>query len=313
MDENNLTPWGAMVNAVKDGREEGSSNTTEPSAADVAGPTPVLQQQITPEMVAAGYQPGMTAQQITIGDEGKGPKVPMIIASILVVIGLVGFGIGAVVGASIEDTFTNLSTVEYTTQIGVNGTIIHDDADRAGEEGWYLLIPGDPELDENENNRADACEGIQFNITVEGEPAAMSDGQGNRINKEVARFSCSMTSGNSDEYYFDIEDHIVIARICYTSPSTQDDDGIESGEHDCDIGLEINIENDNGINMSVVDLDAMYIKSGFVEEVLTKGGVSAGSFGAGCCSVCGGFIALIIGLTRLGGKKTAQQFQYQIQ
>ena len=106
MDENNLTPWGAMVNAVKDGREEGSSNTTEPSAADVAGPTPVLQQQITPEMVAAGYQPGMTAQQITIGNEGKGPKVPMIIASILVVIGLVGFGIGAVVGASIEDTFT---------------------------------------------------------------------------------------------------------------------------------------------------------------------------------------------------------------
>ena len=144
MDENNLTPWGAMANAVNDNLEEGSSNTTGPSAAEIAGPTPVLQQQITSEMVAAGHQPGMTAQQITIGDEGKGPKVPLIIASILVVIGLVGFGIGAVVGASIEDTFTNLSTVEYTTQIGVNGTIIHDDADGAGEGDGISLFPVTP-------------------------------------------------------------------------------------------------------------------------------------------------------------------------
>ena len=73
------------------------------------------------------------------------------------------------------------------------------------------------------------------------------------------------------------------------------------------------VSNDAGINMSVVDLDAMYIESGFVEELLTKSGISVVSFGAGCCSACGGLIALIIGLTRLGGKKPAKQYQFQIQ
>lgn len=303
MDENNLTPWGAMVNAVNDDCEDVSGpGTTEPSAAEVAGPSPVLQQQITPEMVAAGYQPGMASQQISIGDEGKGPKVPMIIAAVLVVIGLIGFGTGIAVGASLEDTFNKLSTIEYTTSIGDSGELTHDDEDGLGEEGWYLLIPGDSKADLNENNIVDACENVSFSIL---------DEDGNDASERTARISCSMNRDdgtNVYEPYFDIEDHIIVGRICYTM-----EDEVGDSEHDCNEGEVLTVSNDAGVNMSVVDLDAMYIESGFVEELLTKTGVSVTSFGAGCCSVCGGLIALIIGLTRLGGKKPAKQYQFQIQ
>lgn len=304
MDDNIITPWGAMVKAVNDDCEdEEESTTTEPSEADVAGPSPDLEQQITPEMVAAGYQPGMTTQKITIGDEGKGPKVPMIVAAVLVVIGLVGFGVGAAVGASIEDTFNRLSTVDYTTAIGDSGELTHDDEDGLGEEGWYLLIPGDPKADENKNGIVDACEEVNF---------AVLDEDGDDAIGRVARISCS-TDVNEDgtnaaEPYFDIEGHVIVARICYT---LQDEAG--GTEHRCQVGEVLTVSNDAGINMSVVDIDAMYIESGFVEELVAKGGISVMSFAAGCCSACGGVIALIVGLTRLGGKKPAQQYQFQIQ
>jgi hypothetical protein len=307
MDKTNPTPWGAIMGATNDaGGNEPDCEPAEPSggvtSADIEGPSPVLQQQITPDMVAAGYQPGMATQNITIGDEGKGPKVPMIIAAVLVVIGLIGLGIGAVVGASIEDTFNKLSTVDYTTSIGDSGELTHDDEDGLGEEGWYLLIPGDPEADENDNNIVDACESVSFSVL---------DKDGNDVSDRTARISCSMGRGDDTkayEPYFDIEDHIIVARICYTM---QDDVG--EAEHDCEVGETLTVSNDAGINMSVVDLDAMYIESGFVEELLTKSGISVVSFGAGCCSACGGLIALIIGLTRLGGKKPDQQYQFQIQ
>lgn len=307
MDETNPTPWGAIMGATNDaGGNEPDCEPGEPSGgatpADIEGPSPVLQQQITPDMVAAGYQPGMATQNITIGDEGKGPKVPMIIAAVLVVIGLIGFGIGAVVGASIEDTFNKLSTVDYTTSIGDSGELTHDDEDGMGEEGWYLLIPGDPKADENDNNIVDACENVSFSVR---------DEDGNDVSDRAARISCLMDRGDDTkayEPYFDIKDHIIVARICYTM---QDDVG--EAEHDCEEGEILKVSNDAGINMSVVDLDAMYIESGFVEELLTKSGISVVSFGAGCCSACGGLIALIIGLTRLGGKKPATQYQFQIQ
>ncbi|MEE2974340.1 MAG: hypothetical protein VX831_03755 [Candidatus Thermoplasmatota archaeon] len=308
MDETNPTPWGAMMGASNDaGGNEPDGEPAEPSgdatSADIEGPSPVLQQQITPDMVAAGYQPGMATQNITIGDEGNGPKVPMIIAAVLVVIGLVGFGIGIAVGASIEDTFNKLSTVDYTTSIGDSGELTHDDEDGMGEEGWYLLIPGDPKADENNNGIIDACEDVTFSVL---------DETGDDASERTARISCSTDREASDtnlyEQYFDIEDHIIVARICYTI-----EDEVGDTEHDCEEGEVLTVSNDAGINMSVVDLDAMYIESGFVEELLTKSGISVVSFGAGCCSACGGLIALIIGLTRLGGKKPAKQYQFQIQ
>ena len=137
-----------MTNNTDDS-EPAPSKATDVSQSDVMGPSPVLQQQITPEMVAQGYQPGMGAQTVVVGGQGKGPKVPMIVAAVLVAIGLIGFVVGAVVGASIEETFNNLSTVDYTTTIGSSGEVSYTDADGLGEEGYYLLIPGDPNADEN--------------------------------------------------------------------------------------------------------------------------------------------------------------------
>lgn len=308
MDETNPTPWGAMMGAANDaGGNEPDGTSTQTSAdvtsADIAGPSPVLQQQITPDMVVAGYQPGMATQNITIGDEGKGPKVPMIIAAVLVVIGLIGFGTGIAVGASLEDTFNKLSTVDYTMSIGDSGELTYDDEDGLGEEGWYLLIPGDVKADENNNGIIDACEGVTFSVF---------DDTGDDASDRTARISCSTNKEASDtnlyEEYFDIEDHIIVARICYTVG-----DDIEEPEHECEEGEVLTVSNNAGINMSVVDLDAMYIESGFVEELLMKSGISVVSFGAGCCSACGGLIALIIGLTRLGGKKPTKQYQFQIQ
>jgi len=226
----------------------------------------------------------------------------MIIAAVLVVIGLIGFGTGIAVGASLEDTFNKLSTIEYTTSIGDSGELTHDDEDGLGEEGWYLLIPGDSKADLNENNIVDACENVSFSIL---------DEDGNDASERTARISCSMARDDGTkvyEPYFDIQDHIIVGRICYTM-----EDEVGDSEHDCNEGEVLTVSNDAGVNMSVVDLDAMYIESGFVEELLTKTGVSVASFGAGCCSACGGLIALIIGLTRLGGKKPAKQYQFQIQ
>lgn len=298
MNESKPSPWGMMSNDAD--CEPGATTTTAETQADFTGPTPTMMQQITPEMVAQGYQPGMATQNVVVGGDAKGPKVPMIIAAVLVGLGLLGFLIGAIAGASIEETLSGLSTEEYTTSIGESGTLVHDDADAAGEEGWYLLIPGDPKADVNENDIIDACEGITFTIT---------DADGNDVSERVARISCA-TSGkeagsNAYEPYFDIKDHIIVARICYTIPAEMGE-----AEHRCGIGESFTVSNDAGVNMSVVDLDAMYIP--FLEEIIGVGILSAGSFGAGCCSLCGGVIFLIVGLTRLGGGKKTQQVQFQI-
>jgi hypothetical protein len=62
--------------------------------------------------------------------------------------------------------------------------------------------------------------------------------------------------------------------------------------------------------MKVVDLDAMLIP--VLGEIVGEGALMGTSFFAGCCSLCGGVIALIVGLMRLGGGKKGQQVQYQI-
>ena len=289
-----------MTNNTDDG-EPSSSKATTVSQSDVMGPSPVLQQQITPEMVAQGYQPGMGAQTVVVGGQGKGPKVPMIVAAVLVAIGLIGFVVGAVVGASIEETFNNLSTVDYTSTIGISGEVSHTDADGLGEEGYYLLIPGDPKADENKDGIIDACEGVNFFIT---------DGDGDDATERAARFSCSTSTtdenSNANEPYWDIKDAIVVGRICHT---IADEEGIN--EHRCTEGEVFTVSNDANITMSIVDLDEMY--EPFVEELLGSGAVSIGAFGAGCCSMCGGVIALIVGLLRFGGNKPNQQVQFQIQ
>lgn len=301
MDGTVPTPWGAMTNNT-DNCEPAASKETTVSQSDVMGPSPVLQQQITPEMVAQGYQPGMGAQTVVVGGQGKGPKVPMIVAAVLVAIGLIGFVVGAVVGASIEETFNNLSTADYTSTIGSSGEVTYTDANKMGEEGYYLLIPGDPKADENKDGIIDACEGVNFSII---------DGDGDDATERAARISCSTSTtdenSNAGEPYWDIKDAIVVGRICHT---INDGEG-NLGEQRCAEGEVFTVSNDANITMSIVNLDEMY--EPFVEELVGSGIVSIGAFGTGCCSICGGVIALIVGLTRVGGGKPNQQVQFQIQ
>ncbi|MEL0330976.1 MAG: hypothetical protein VW982_02035 [Candidatus Poseidoniales archaeon] len=298
MSQPNITPWGAIADAA-DGEPE-SPAAPSVSQADITGPTPTMMQQITPEMVAAGYQPGMSGQTIVVGGDSKGPKVPLIIAAVLIGFGLLGFIIGAVAGASIEDTLLGLSTEEYTTELGTNGTLVHDDADNAGEEGWYLLIPGDAKADENKNGIIDACEGINFTVL---------DGNGDDASERVARISCSTDMSDEDsnayEPYFDIKDHVIVARICNTLP-----DDMGESEHTCRVGETLTVSNDAGLNMSVVDLDEMFIP--VIEELIGVGILSGGSFFAGCCSLCGGLVALVVGLLRFGGGNKQPNVQFQM-
>jgi hypothetical protein len=64
--------------------------------------------------------------------------------------------------------------------------------------------------------------------------------------------------------------------------------------------------------MSIVDLDKMY--EPFVEELIVDGVVTGISFAAGCCSICGGVVALFVGLMRVGGKKTPEQnIRFEVQ
>ena len=60
MSQPNITPWGAIADAA-DGEPE-SPAAPSVSQADITGPTPTMMQQITPEMVAAGYQPACRAK-----------------------------------------------------------------------------------------------------------------------------------------------------------------------------------------------------------------------------------------------------------
>jgi hypothetical protein len=302
MDQPPLSPWSTVVDASEHNAVN-TAITRDPMAGEGTPTATPLHQASFPESGAAVPQQGIMVQPVMVGGGKKSPKLPMIIAAILVVSGLVGFGIGVAVGASIEDSFNRLSTVDYTTAIGESGNLTHDDEDGLGEEGWYLLIPGDPKADENNNNIVDACENVNFSVR---------DENGNDVSDRTAKISCSLDENASDsnlyEEYFDIKNHVIVARLCST---VTDDVGVS--EHDCEEGEVLTVSNDAGINMSVVDLDAMYIESGFVEELLTKGAISVTSFGAGCCSACGGLVSLVVGLTRLGGTKPSQQVQFVIQ
>ena len=117
------------MNNQADGDAEQASLTGQ--ADDDAGPAPQILQQITPEMVSAGYQPGMASQQITVGDEGKGPKVPMIIAAVFLVIGILGIVIAGVAGSSLEDTLESIETGPYTSDITPGEALTHTDDDNA--------------------------------------------------------------------------------------------------------------------------------------------------------------------------------------
>tara|TARA_B100001287_G_scaffold165612_1_gene139160 strand:+ start:1401 stop:2312 length:912 start_codon:yes stop_codon:yes gene_type:complete len=302
MNDADESPWG---NIKPDPSPEGAERLDGDQAEDgMSGETivqaePETAQPDASQFTQPGFQVPATAQTITTGDEKKGVKIPMVIAAVLVAVGLVAFVVGAALGASIEEKFEALSTEPYTEFVGENATLVYDDADDKGEAGWYLLIPGDPKADANGNGVMDACENVNIRVV---------DERGEDASERAARISCSTSmdkASNAGEEYYDIKDHIIVAKICQTLP---DENGF--AEHRCDVGEQFTITNDAGINMSVVDLDEMLIP--FVEETVATGIASGGSFLAGCCSLCGGIIALVVGLMRLGGGKPEQQVQFVI-
>jgi hypothetical protein len=283
--------WGALSNQSQDDTEPASAA----SQADMMGPSPEILQQITPEMAAAGYQPGMTTQQITVGDEGKGPKIPMIIAAVFLVIGMLGIVIAGVAGASMEETLEGIETGPYTSDLAPGEALTHTDDDNAGEMGWYLLIPGDPKADVNNNGIPDACDELgEVNIT---------NADGDDIGERVATINCI-----KDWDYYDIKDHVVVGVICSTIMDQNDG---TSSLNRCQIGEDIFVSNNNNVSMKILDQDAMFIP--ILGKIVGQGALMGTSFFGGCCSLCGGLIALIVGLMRLGGGKQNEHIQFQIQ
>ena len=291
MSQPNMTPWGAIANA--DECEPESSATPSASQADITGPTPTMMQQITPEMVAGGYQPGKASQSIVVSGK-KGPKVPMIAGAILLVIGILGLVISGIAGSALEETLEGIETGPYTSDHVPEEALVHTDEDNAGEMGWYLMISGDPKADENSNGVPDACDALGA--------LSITDGDGDDISERVATLDCAKAWD-----YYDIEDHVVVGVICSTI--NDQEDGARA-LNECEIGEEIFVSNANNVSMKVVDLDAMFIP--VLGEVVREGAVMGTSFFAGCCSICGGLIALVMGLMRLGGGKQ-EQIQFQIQ
>ncbi len=294
MNEPNTTPWGTIADAA-DAADCEPESPAAPSASqeDITGPTPTVMQQITPEMAAAGYQPGMASQNVVVSGK-KGPKVPMIIAAVFLVIGILGFVIGGVAGATLEETLEGIETGPYTSDHVPAEALVHTDDDNAGEMGWYLLISGDPKADENSNGVPDACDALGS--------LSITDADGNDIGERVATIDCTKRW----EYY-DIEDHVVVGVICST---INDQEEGTRALNDCEVGEEIFVSNDNNVSMKVVDLDAMFIP--VMGEIVGTGALMGTSFFGGCCSICGGLIALVVGLMRLGGGKQ-EQIQFQIQ
>jgi hypothetical protein len=290
MSQASTSPWGAIVSA--DDCEPDEAAAPSASQAGAMGPTPTMMQQITPEMVEAGYQPGMASQSIVVTGK-KGPKVPMIIAAVFLVIGILGFVIGGIAGAALEETLEGIETGPYTSDHLPEEALIHTDDDNAGEMGWYLLISGDPKADENSNGIPDACDALG--------PLSITDADGDDIGERVATIDCAKVWD-----YYDIEDHVVVGVICSTI--NDQDDGARA-LNDCEIREKIFVSNNNNVSMKVVDLDAMFIP--VMGEIVGEGAVMGTSFFAGCCSICGGLIALVVGLMRFGGNKQPA-IQYQI-
>lgn len=281
----------ATVPSANELHQQASVTGVPPSSANLGG--------LSTPIAATGIN---SMNRISIENEKAGPKGAFVVAGVLAGLGVLALVVAGVFGSAVTGVFSDLSVEDYTTQHGDSVNLTHTDIDLAGEEGWYLLIPGDTKADLDGNRIMDACEGVNFTIT---------DANGTDVSDQIARVSCSMETGqdsNAKEDYFDITDHIIVARICHTLEMYDEDTETWTQEHDCEVGETYTITNDAGINMSVVDLDATFLP--VLEEAI---GLGAGAFisgAVGCCGLCGGLIALIVALMRLSGNKKQTEMQF---
>ncbi len=275
MNQNNPVPW-ASIDEATPGALTGASDQSASSQTGLQS-----------------FQLGTVGQNVVVETGKKGPKVPLILAAVFLATGLLGLAIGGIAGADMEETFEGLETGPYTSDLLPGEALTHTDDDNAGEKGWYLLISGDPKEDTNENGVPDACDNL-------GE-LSFTDADGDDVGDRVATVDCTAVWD-----YYDIEGHVIVGVICNT---LNDQESETDSFHECEIGQEIFVSNGNNVSMKVVDIDAMILP--VLGEIVGSAALMGTSFLAGCCSICGGLVALIIGLLRLGGGKT-QTVHYQM-
>ncbi len=218
----------------------------------------------------------------------KSPKTPMIIAGVFAALAVISLIIASVFGAQVEEIWTDIDSEKYTTEMGTSADIVYDDEDGQGEVGWGIFIDGDYN-DNDENGKVDACETFVLKVM----------NNGTDVTDNVFRYNCAYESNNSATW-LGMDGKIEIGTVC----STLDE------SHSCKIGETYTISNNDSKTMVLFDYDELF--GPLLEDSIGLGLMAAVSGGAGCCSICVGVIALVIGLTRLGGGKQPQ-VAYQMQ
>ena len=218
----------------------------------------------------------------------KSPKTPMIIAGVFAALAVISLIIASVFGAQVEEIWTDIDSEKYTTEIGTSADIVYDDEDGQGEVGWGIFIDGDYN-DNDENGKVDACETFVLKVM----------NNGTDVTDNVFRYNCVYESNNSATW-LGMDGKIEIGTVC----STLDE------SHSCKIGETYTISNNDSKTMVLFDYDELF--GPLLEDSIGLGLMAAVSGGAGCCSICVGVIALVVGLTRLGGGKQPQ-VAYQMQ
>jgi hypothetical protein len=222
----------------------------------------------------------------------KSPKTPMIVAGIFAALGVISLIIAAVSGAQVEEIWTDIDGEKYTTEIGTSADIVYDDEDGEGEIGWGIFIDGDYN-DNDENGEVDACETFVLKVM----------NNGTDITDKVFKSNCVYNSNNS-AIWLGLDGKIEIGTVCNTLGD------IEGDSRSCKIGETYIISNNDSKTMFLFDNDEFF--GTMFEDSFAPGLMAAVSGGAGCCSICVGVIALVVGLTRLGGGKQPQ-VAYQMQ
>ncbi len=218
----------------------------------------------------------------------KSPKTPMIIAGVFAALAVISLIIASVFGAQVEEIWTDIDSEKYTTEMGTSADIVYDDEDGQGEVGWGIFIDGDYN-DNDENGKVDACETFVLKVM----------NNGTDVTEDVFRYNCVYESNNSATW-LGMDGKIEIGTVC----STLDE------SHSCKIGETYTISNNDSKTMVLFDYDELF--GPLLEDSIGLGLMAAVSGGAGCCSICVGVIALVVGLTRLGGGKQPQ-VAYQMQ
>ena len=212
----------------------------------------------------------------------------MIIAGVFAALAVISLIIASVFGAQVEEIWTDIDSEKYTTEIGTSADIVYDDEDGQGEVGWGIFIDGDYN-DNDENGKVDACETFVLKVM----------NNGTDVTEDVFRYNCVYESNNSATW-LGMDGKIEIGTVC----STLDE------SHNCKIGETYTISNNDSKTMVLFDYDELF--GPLLEDSIGLGLMAAVSGGAGCCSICVGVIALVVGLTRLGGGKQPQ-VAYQMQ